>query len=91
MTTDLRVQLHGSLAFDGDVTVLGSRAAVLAHPDDPRYWDTHVAVTDDSGRSVASARITFVAVRGAARTLVAGLLAMNPPEVLRRVFPSYVR
>ncbi|MEK7385458.1 MAG: hypothetical protein AABZ83_03365 [candidate division NC10 bacterium] len=40
---------------------------------------------------VASATITFVAVRGGARKLVAGLLAMNTPDVLRRVFPAYVR
>jgi len=38
---------------------------------------------------VASAVITFVAVRGAARRLVHGMLAVNAPEVLRRVFPAY--
>ena len=91
MTTDLRVQLHGSLAVDSALTVVGSRAAVRVRADDPRYWETDVAVADDHGRILASARITFVAVRGAARKLVTGLLAMNPPEVLRRVFPSYAR
>jgi len=29
-----------------------------------------------------------VAVRGAARRLVAGMLAVNPPDVVRRVFPG---
>ena len=43
------------------------------------------------GRLVASAAITFVAVRGAARRLAAGMLAVNPPELLRRVFPGYAR
>jgi hypothetical protein len=38
---------------------------------------------------VASAAITFVAIRGAARRLVAGMLAVNTPEQLRRVFPAY--
>jgi hypothetical protein len=58
---------------------------------DPRYWDTEVAAWDARGTRIASAAITFVAVRGAARKLVAGLLAMNPPEVLRRIFPAYAR
>jgi hypothetical protein len=40
---------------------------------------------------VASAAITFVAVRGAARRLVTGMLAVNTPDVLRHVFPAYVR
>ena len=62
-----------------------------ARPDDPRYWDTEVGAWDDAGRIVASARITFVAVRGAARKLCTGLLAMNPPEILHRIFPAYVR
>jgi hypothetical protein len=38
---------------------------------------------------VASAVITFVAVRGTARRLVSGMLAMNPADVLRRVFPAH--
>jgi len=28
-------------------------------------------------------------MRGAARRLVTGLLALNPPDVVRRVFPAY--
>src|SRR5262249_90438 len=39
----------------------------------------------------ATARITFVAVRGAARRLVTGLLAMNDPVCVQRVFPAYTR
>jgi acyl-coenzyme A thioesterase PaaI-like protein len=91
MTTDLRVRLHGLLPTDGGIIVAGARTAVRAHADDGRYWDTEVDAWDDVGRPVASARITFVAVRGAARKLVTGLLAMNAPEVLRRIFPAYVR
>jgi hypothetical protein len=30
-----------------------------------------------------------VAIRGAARRLAAGMLAINAPETLRRVFPAY--
>jgi hypothetical protein len=91
MTTDLRVRLYGTLPSDGLITVAGARDGVSAHPDDARYWETEVDVWDDAGRPVAGARITFVAVRGAARKLVTGLLAMNPPEVLRQIFPAYVR
>ena len=57
--------------------------------DDPRYSDTTLTARDADGRLVASAAITFVAVRGAARRLVTGMLAINAPELLRRVFPSY--
>ena len=90
MTTDLRVVLHESLAVEGDIIVSGPRADVRAHAADPRYWDTQVGAWDNAGKLVASARITFVAVRGAARKLCTGLLAMNPPAILHRIFPAYV-
>lgn len=38
---------------------------------------------------MATADITFVAIRGAAKRLVGGLLALNDAAVLRRVFPTY--
>lgn len=91
MTTDLRVDLHAPVVFGRRVVVAGSRATVRARADDSRYWDTEVAAWDEDGTLTASAAITFVAVRGAARKLVAGLLAVNPSDVLRRVFPAYVR
>jgi acyl-coenzyme A thioesterase PaaI-like protein len=91
MTTTLRVDLYRAVPFGATVTVAGSRARVTALADDPRYWQTEVAAWDESGRPVARARIIFVAVRGAARKLVGGLLAMNEPQTLRRVFPAYVR
>ena len=90
MTTELRVRLHPPVAFGTAIIVGGARAGVRARTDDPRYWDTSVAAWDDSGTLVATAAITFVAVRGAARKLVNGLLAVNPPDVLRKVFPAYV-
>jgi acyl-coenzyme A thioesterase PaaI-like protein len=91
MTTDLRVTLHRPAPFGASIVIGGLRAAVRVHADDPRYWDTDVAAWSDDGALVASAAITFVAVRGAARKLVAGLLAVNPPEVLRKIFPAYAR
>lgn len=90
MTTDLRVTLHAPASF-GALTVRGARAAVRRKADDGRYWDTEVVAATADGRRVASARITFVTVRGAARRLIGGLLAMNDPALLRRVFPAYVR
>lgn len=89
MTTELSVALHGDAAADGIVRVSGARADVRPRADDPRYWQTRVAATDARGRLLASAAITFVTIRGAARRLVTGLLAINPPEVVRRVFPAY--
>ncbi len=91
MTTDLAVTLHTPVPFGAAVTVSGARAAVRQRVDDGRYWDTAVVARTEDGAAVASARITFVAVRGAARRLVTGLLAMNDPAILRRVFPSYAR
>jgi len=91
MTTDLRVTLHRPVPFGTAIRVSGSRAAVRPHADDRRYWDTAVAAHDAAGARVASARITFVAVRGAARRLVRGMLAINDADVVRRVFPAYAR
>ena len=90
MTTELSVHLARPVPFGTPLTIVGSRAVVRAHADDARYWDTEIAATLDDGTCVASASITFVAVRGSARKLVAGLLAVNPPDVLRAVFPKYV-
>ncbi len=89
MTTELVVTLHGSVPFGPAITVGGPRARARPRADDPRYWDTEVGAWDDRGRLVAGARITFVAVRGAARRLAAWLLRINSPDVVRRVFPSY--
>ena len=89
MTTELRIALHAEAAADTTVTVAGARAAVRPRPDDPRYQETTLTARDPGGRLIASAVITFVAVRGAARRLVTGMLALNPPALLHRVFPGY--
>lgn len=91
MTTELVVTLHHAAPAQGPLTIVGARGAVRQRADDGRYWDTRVEVRDAGGALVASAAITFVAVRGAARRLATGLLAMNPPALLRRIFPAYVR
>ena len=90
MTTDLRVTLHRAVPFGGAITVTGARASARPQAD-RRYWDTEVVVRADDGAAIASASITFVAVRGAARRLVNGMLAINPPAVVGRVFPAYAR
>jgi acyl-coenzyme A thioesterase PaaI-like protein len=90
MTTDLRVTLHAPVAFGRRVIVAGARGAVRPRQDDARYWDTELEARGDDGTLMATARITFVAVRGAARKLVAGLLTLNDPAVVRVVFPAYV-
>jgi hypothetical protein len=89
MTTVLRVRLLADVPADAPVSVAGPRAKVRAHADDARYWDTRVSARGPDGRLLADAEITFVAVRGAARRLVAGLRATNPDDVVRRVFPAY--
>jgi len=88
MTTELRVSLHRPAQFAAPVTVTGARGAVHQRGDDARYWETDVVARAD-GEVVATARITYVAVRGAARRLVTGMLAMNDPACVRRVFPAY--
>jgi acyl-coenzyme A thioesterase PaaI-like protein len=89
MTTELAVTLHGSVAFGAPVTIVGDRGSVTARRDDPRYIDTTVTAYAD-GAIAATARITFVLVRGAARRLAAWLAATNAQETIRRVFPAYV-
>ena len=90
MTTELRVSLHHPAPFGAVITVSGARAAVRPRGDDPRYQQTSIVAYAD-GRIVATARIVFVAVRGAARRLVTGMLAMNDPACVQRVFPAYTR
>jgi acyl-coenzyme A thioesterase PaaI-like protein len=90
MTTELRVSLHRPAPFDAPLTVAGARAAVRPREDDARYQDTEI-VARAGDQVVATARITFVVVRGAARRLVNGMLAINDPECVRRVFPAYTR
>ena len=90
MTTELRVSLHRPAPFGAVITVSGSRAAVRPRGDDPRYQETSIVAYGD-GRIVATARIVFVAVRGAARRLVTGMLAMNDRACVQRVFPAYTR
>jgi hypothetical protein len=89
MTTELEVTLAAAVPFGPAITVAGSRERVRARADDPRYWETEVGAWDEHGHQVAGARITFVAVRGAARRLASWLLQANPPEVVRSVFPTY--
>jgi hypothetical protein len=89
MTTVLEVTLAAAVPFGPAITVAGSRDHVRPRADDPRYWETEVGAWDEHGRQVAGARITFVAVRGAARRLASWLLQTNPPEVVRSVFPAY--
>ena len=89
MTTELAVTIHREIAFGEPVVVTGARNRTRAR-DDGRYWETEVTASDTSGEIVAGAQIVFVAVRGAARRLVAGLLSRSSPEVLRRIFPAYI-
>src|SRR5439155_4230887 len=64
MTTVLAVTLRRAVPFLGALTVTGARAT--ARPQlDQRYWDTEVRVRSEDRTLVASARITFVVVRGA--------------------------
>jgi hypothetical protein len=90
MTTELAVTLRREVAFGEPLLVTGSRANTRAR-DDGRYWQTEIAATDGSGEVVASARIVFVAVRGAARRLLGGFLSRSSPEIVRRIFPAYTR
>jgi acyl-coenzyme A thioesterase PaaI-like protein len=89
MTTELRVAMHRAALARAPLTVVGRRADVVRRGDDERYWITRVAAVDANRAVIASGTITFVVVRGAARRLVAGLFATNPPEVLHAVFPRY--
>jgi len=88
MTTELSVALADHVSADGPLTLSGMRGPVRPEPHDPRYWRTHIDAFDPSGRVVAAAEITFVAVRGAARKLSAWLGPLNPPGLMSRIFPS---
>ena len=88
MTTELAVTFARPLPFGAPLRIIGDRAHVVARTDG-RYLDTELVALSDGADVVATARITFVAVRGAARRLASWLARTNPPETIRRVFPSY--
>lgn len=87
MTTHLAVTLADRVPADAPLAVSGARALVRPVAGDGRYWQTHTLAFDANGRVVASADITFVALRGAARKLGAWLSPLNPPGLMRRIFP----
>jgi acyl-coenzyme A thioesterase PaaI-like protein len=89
MTTELRIALCHPASTTGELIVTGVRSDTRPAGGDTRYWLTRVQACDDEGRAVATGEITFVAVRGAARRLVTGMLGVNAPEIVRRVFPAY--
>lgn len=90
VTTELRITLHRpAYPFGEPVVVLGPRARVTPDPGDRRHWRTESFLVSPAGELIASGVITFVAVRGAARRLITGVLGINRPEVLRRIFPTY--
>jgi acyl-coenzyme A thioesterase PaaI-like protein len=89
MTTELSITLHRDVAPAGTLVVTGDRRRVTPRPHDPRYLETAVAAIDGDGDVIATATITFVVIRGAARRLAAALQESNPPAVVRRVFPRY--
>src|SRR5262249_50804329 len=88
MTTELAVTLARPLAFGAPITSVGARRRVVPRAD-ARYLDPELAALTDGGDVVATARIPFVAVRGAARRLASWLARTNAPETIRRVFPAY--
>ena len=90
MTTRIDVALADDVPFGTAVTAVGARAEVRPRAGDPRYLETRVSAADEAGRLLAAARITFVAVRGAARKLAPRMADVNPTDVVRRVFPAYV-
>jgi hypothetical protein len=90
MTTELRVTIDGDLGRVDVLRVIGDRRRVARRSDDARYLDTALVALGDDGRLLATAGITFVTVRGAARRLADAMRNINEREVLRRVFPSYV-
>ena len=87
MTTELSITLHRDVAPAGTLVVTGDRRRVTPRPHDPRYLETAVAAIDGDGDVIATATITFVVIRGAARRLAATLQGSNPTAVVRRVFP----
>ncbi len=90
MTTELRVTLHrASPRFGESLIVVGERERVVPRVNDPRYQEAETVVFSAAGARLATGRITFVAMRGTAKRLIAGMLGVNPPDILRRVFPVH--
>ncbi|MFQ5897512.1 MAG: hypothetical protein ACE5JN_04615 [Candidatus Methylomirabilia bacterium] len=90
MTTDLRIMLHQpTYPFGKPLAAVGVRERTAPQEAESPYWRTESTLVAPDGELLASGVITFVVVRGAARRLIKGMLGINPPEVVRRVFPTY--
>jgi hypothetical protein len=88
MTTALDLTLLRAIPFGAPVTIVGDRRRVAPRAD-ARYAYTEVAAFAADGGLAATATITFVAVRGAARKLVPWLARANADATIRDVFPAY--
>jgi acyl-coenzyme A thioesterase PaaI-like protein len=89
LTTDLAITLQRDAALRSPLVVTGDRRRVAPRARDLRYVETAVDAIDGDGALVATATITFVVIRGAARRLAAALREVNPPAVVGRAFPRY--
>lgn len=91
VTTDITVTLHRPAHPFGDTLLgFGSRDRVAAADERGHFWKTETAVLASDGALLASGAITFAGSRVYSRRLIPKLLAWNPPESLRPIFPAHV-
>ena len=91
VTAEVAVTIHRhDVAFGDPLVLLGDYSTVTSADGKGHFWRTEGGVFDAHGTLLASARVTYAASRIYSKRLIPALLALNPAESVRRVFPTYV-
>jgi len=91
VTTEISVTLHRPAhPFGARLLALGARERVAAVGERGHFWKTETVVLGSDGALLASGAIMFAGSRAYSKRLIPRLLALNPPERLRAIFPRYV-
>jgi hypothetical protein len=78
------------VAFDEPLVFLGEHASATTTDPKGHFWRAAGSIFTKSGELLASTTVTYAASRIYSKRLIPALLALNPPESVRRVFPRYV-
>ena len=91
VTTELVVTLHRpGHPFGETLLAIGARDRVTATGERGHFWKTETAILASDCALLASGAITFAGSRAYSKRLIPTLLAINPPESLRPIFPRHI-
>ena len=91
VTSEVETTVYGDeVAFDEPLVFLGEHASATATDPKGHFWRTTGGIFTRTGRLLASTTVIYAASRIYSKRLIPALLALNPPESVRQIFPGYV-